>query len=85
DGVVQVSPEVQLHRPGQMQITSPPVIGHGVIVVGSSIDDNQRVQEVSGKVRAFDLFTGKLKWSFDPLASAPAGTLAGAANVWAPM
>lgn len=85
DGVVQVAPEVQLHRPGEMQITSPPVIGRGVIVVGSSIDDNQRVQEVSGKVRAFDLFTGKLKWSFDPLASAPPSTLAGAANVWAPM
>lgn len=85
DGVVQVAPEVQLHRAGEMQITSPPVIGRGVIVVGSSIDDNQRVQEVSGMVRAFDLFTGKLKWSFDPLASAPAGTLAGAANVWAPM
>lgn len=85
DGVVQVAPEVQLHRPGEMQITSPPVIGRGVIVVGSSIDDNQRVQEVSGKVRAFDLFTGKLKWSFDPLASAPPGTIAGAANVWAPM
>lgn len=85
DGVVQVAPEVQLHRPGEMQITSPPVIGRGVIVVGSSIDDNQRVKEVSGMVRAFDLFTGKLKWSFDPLASAPQGTIAGAANVWAPM
>jgi quinoprotein glucose dehydrogenase len=85
DGVVQVAPEVQLHRAREMQITSPPVIGRGVIVVGSSIDDNQRVQEVSGKVRAFDLFTGKLKWSFDPLSSAPPGTVAGAANVWAPM
>ncbi|MDB5454370.1 MAG: Quinoprotein glucose dehydrogenase [Caulobacteraceae bacterium] len=84
-GTVDVGAGVALLRPGQMQITSPPVIARGVIVVGSSLDDNQRVRELSGAVRAYDVRTGALKWSFDPLASAAPGTVAGAANAWAPM
>ncbi|MFI4975367.1 MAG: pyrroloquinoline quinone-dependent dehydrogenase [Caulobacterales bacterium] len=84
-GVVDVGAGVVLHRKGEMQITSPPVVARGVVVVGSSIDDNQRVKEVSGAVRAYDARTGAPKWSWDPLASAPADVVAGAANVWAPM
>ena len=85
DGVVDTAAGVVLNRPGEMQITSPPVVARGVVVVGSSIDDNQRVKEVSGAVRAYDARTGAAKWWFDPLSSAPAGVTAGAANVWAPM
>ncbi|MBX3484013.1 pyrroloquinoline quinone-dependent dehydrogenase [Phenylobacterium sp.] len=84
-GTVDVGQGVLLERKGQMQITSPPVIVNGVIVVGSSIDDNQRVEEVSGVVRAYDARTGAPKWAFDPLANAGPGVKAGAANVWAPM
>lgn len=85
DGVVDISAGVHLFRDGEMQITSPPVVARGVVIVGSSIDDNQRVKEVSGAVRAYDARTGAPKWSWDPLASAPADVVAGAANVWAPM
>jgi quinoprotein glucose dehydrogenase len=85
DGTVDVGAGVRLERKGQMQITSPPVVVGDVIVVGSSIDDNQRVREVSGAVRAYDVRTGDPRWSFDPLTSAAPGTVAGAANVWAPM
>ena len=84
-GTVDVGKGVHLVRDGQMQITSPPVVVRGVVVVGSSIDDNQRVAEVSGAVRAYDAVTGAPKWTFDPLKGAPAGEVAGAANVWAPM
>jgi quinoprotein glucose dehydrogenase len=84
-GVVDVGAGVPLVNPGQMQITSPPVIARGILVVGSSIDDNQRVREISGAVRAYDVRTGEARWAFDPVASAPPGTVAGAANVWAPM
>jgi len=84
-GSVDVAKGVILHRAGEMQITSAPVVARGVVVVGSSIDDNQRVKEVSGAVRAFDARTGAPKWSWDPLASAPKDVVAGAANVWAPM
>ena len=58
-GVVDVAKGVTLFRPGEMQITSPPVVVRGVVVVGSSIDDNQRVKEVSGAVRAYDAVTGQ--------------------------
>ena len=84
-GTVDVGAGVLLERSGQMQITSPPVVVNGVVVVGSSIDDNQRVEEISGVVRAYDARTGAPRWAFDPLANAGPGVKAGAANVWAPM
>jgi quinoprotein glucose dehydrogenase len=85
NGVVDVAAGVHLYRAGEMQITSPPVVARGVVIVGSSIDDNQRVKEVSGAVRAYDARTGAPKWSWDPIASAPSDVVTGAANVWAPM
>jgi quinoprotein glucose dehydrogenase len=85
DGTVDVAQGVVLHWRGAMQITSPPVVGRGVVVVGSSISDNERVKDFSGAVRAFDARTGAPRWSWDPLASAPPNVAAGAANVWAPM
>jgi quinoprotein glucose dehydrogenase len=84
-GSVDVGEGLKFAREGQMQITSPPVVVRETLIVGSSIDDNQRVLELSGVVRAYDVRTGALKWRFDPLASAGPGFKAGAANVWAPM
>lgn len=84
-GTVDVGAGLKLERPGQMQITSPPVVVRGVVVVGSSLDDNQRVHELPGTVRAYDARTGAPKWSFDPLGAAGPDFAAGAANVWAPM
>jgi quinoprotein glucose dehydrogenase len=84
-GITDAMPGAQLERPGGAQITSPPVVADGVVIVGSSVDDNQRVKETSGAVHAFDAVTGQLKWSFDPLAGASPRIVAGAANVWAPM
>ena len=73
----------KLQRPGQMQFSSAPIVSHGVVVVGSSLDDNQRVDELRGTVRAFDAMTGAPKWAFDPVQGA--NMRAGAANVWAPI
>lgn len=84
-GAVDAMPGAELSRPAGAQITSAPVVADGVVVVGSSIDDNQRVHETSGAVHAFDAITGALRWTFDPLANAGPGVAAGAANVWAPM
>lgn len=95
-GTVAVKPEAVLIRKGEMQITSAPVVSRGFVIVGSSIDDNQRVEEVHGTVRAFDAETGQFRWGFDPIARAPSAPnaaswqgaeamKAGAANVWAPM
>ncbi|WP_374343997.1 pyrroloquinoline quinone-dependent dehydrogenase [Phenylobacterium sp.] len=84
-GFVDAIPGVSLSRPGSAQITSPPVVVAGVVITGSSIDDNQRQVETSGAVHAFDPVSGRLKWRFDPLAGARPAVRSGAANVWAPM
>lgn len=72
-----------LEWPGEFQITSAPVIASGVVIVGSSIADNRRVEAPAGTVSAFDARTGVARWNFDPLIHG--GVIAGHANVWAPM
>jgi quinoprotein glucose dehydrogenase len=71
----------KLQRAGQMQFSSAPIVSRSVVVVGSSVDDNQRVEELHGTVHAFDAMTGAPKWSFDPIQ----GQRTGASNVWAPI
>jgi quinoprotein glucose dehydrogenase len=84
-GAVDVGKGVVFERDGQMQITSPPVVVKDTLIVGSSLDDNMRVREVTGAVRAYDARTGAPKWSFDPIASGAPGNVTGAANAWAPL
>jgi quinoprotein glucose dehydrogenase len=47
--------------------TSPPVIVNGIIVVGSAMSDNQQIDGATGEVRAFDVRTGALKWTWHPV------------------
>jgi quinoprotein glucose dehydrogenase len=65
--------------PGEYGVTSAPAVWRNLVVVGSSVADNSRVQMASGEVRAFDAVTGKLVWTFHPLSEdAPEG----GANTW---
>ena len=82
-GEVRIDLGTDLLWPGEFQITSAPAVGRNMVVVGSSIADNQRVAAPAGTVRGFDARTGALRWSFDPLIHD--GITAGHANVWAPM
>jgi quinoprotein glucose dehydrogenase len=70
---------------GRIHTTSAPVVSHGLVIAGSSIDDNQKVDELRGTVHAFDAITGAPRWSFDPLGNQKAPFRGGSANVWAPM
>lgn len=83
DGEVKLDPGMPLEWPGEFQITSAPVISHGVVVVGSAIADNRRVEAPRGAVHGLDARTGAIRWSWDPLKHD--GVTAGHANVWAPM
>jgi quinoprotein glucose dehydrogenase len=83
NGEVAIDIGKDLMWPGEFQITSAPVVSRGVVVVGSSISDNVRIDAPLGTVRAFDAHTGRLRWTFDPLRHD--GIEAGTANVWAPM
>lgn len=78
---------------GEYEITSPPAVVRGLLIVGSTVADNVRAQAPSGVVRAFDARTGALRWAWDPVPRTPRdsgygtwrGTGAhetGAANAW---
>ena len=83
NGEMRIDAGIKLEWPGEFQITSAPVMGRGVAVVGSSISDNRRVDAPLGTVRAYDARTGQPRWTFDPLVHE--GISAGGSNVWAPM
>ena len=69
---------------GGYQVTSPPAIYDDLVIVGSSIADNWRVDTGRGIVRAFDARSGKLRWTWDPIPWAEHTTpRTGAGNAWA--
>ncbi len=69
---------------GGYQVTSPPAIYGDLVIVGSSIADNWRVDTGRGIVRAFDVRTGRLRWTWDPIPWAAKTTpRTGAGNAWA--
>jgi quinoprotein glucose dehydrogenase len=67
-----------VRREGEYEETSPPAVIGDLVVVGSAIADNGRADMPSGEVRAYDVRSGKLVWTFDPMP----GTKTGAANAW---
>jgi quinoprotein glucose dehydrogenase len=85
--------EVEL---GEYEITSPPVVVGDVVVLGSAVGDNRRVEVERGTIRGYDARSGELRWAFDPVPRAPDhpawdawqpehATKTGAANAWAPL
>ena len=74
--------------------TSPPAVVGDLVIVGSSLGDNQRFDYPPGVVRAFDARSGRLVWSWNPIPTDPADSAyaswqgpkahqAGGANAWA--
>ena len=81
---------------GKVQVTSPPVITSSLIITGSAMGDNQRIDYPPGVVRAYDVRTGDLRWSWNPIPKDSLDTAyhtwkgtkvkqTGAANAWAPL
>lgn len=79
---------------GWYHMTSPPAVIDDLVIVGSAIDDNHRVDMARGVVRAYDARTGALRWTWDPLpanltVAVPDGKAqpfrSGAANAWSIM
>jgi len=74
---------VKLRDPGDYQVTSAPVIFKDLVITGSSIGDNRAVTLERGIVRAYDVRTGKLQWSWDPIPWAlKTEPRTGAGNAW---
>jgi quinoprotein glucose dehydrogenase len=94
-GVIDLARDVRPRDRGQYQATSPPAVFENLVIMGSAIGDNRAVELESGVVRAFDVRSGALIWSWDPIPrdrddparadwSETALKRTGAANVWAP-
>lgn len=77
----------------EYEVTSPPAIVNGTIVVGSAVADNNRTDAASGEVRGYDAATGDLRWVWDPVPQdsvdpayetweTPDAHRTGAANAW---
>ena len=94
-GVVKMEVSKPEEIPGEVAALSRPAIVNDVVVVGSSVMDNQRLGSPSGRVLAFDARTGKQVWSFDPMPRTPENPAAktwlgglpvnGGGNVWSGM
>ncbi|MGH9397233.1 MAG: pyrroloquinoline quinone-dependent dehydrogenase [Terriglobia bacterium] len=80
---------------GQYEETSPPAVIGDLVITGSGISDNDKVDMASGVVRAFDARTGALRWSWNPIPpnntnkppklGAKNAWFTGAGNAWAPI
>lgn len=84
NGEIDLTNEVHLRDPGDYQVTSAPAIYKDLVITGSSEGDNRAVTLERGIVRAFDARTGKLRWTWDPIAPWAYQTTprTGAGNAW---
>lgn len=84
DGEVDLANSVKLRDPGDYQVTSAPAIVKDLVITGSAIGDNRAVALERGIVRAFDVRTGNLRWTWDPIAPWAYETTprTGAGNAW---
>ena len=68
---------------GAYEVTSAPTVVGDLVITGSSISDNNAVDMPRGVVRAYDVRTGALRWSWDPIPWAEKQQVrTGAANAW---
>jgi quinoprotein glucose dehydrogenase len=82
-GQIDLTKDVNLRDAGQYQVTSAPAIAGDLVITGSSIGDNRSVELERGIVRAFDVRSGKQRWSWDPIPWASKGSpRTGAGNAW---
>ena len=82
-GSVDLSQGVYFQNIGFYGVTSPPTVVGNVVVIGSTVGDNQQVDIESGLVRGYDAITGTLLWSWEPLPwAAQQKVRTGAGNVW---
>ena len=51
----------------EYEVTSPPAVIGDLVITGSAVADNNRIDAASGEVRAWDVRTGQLRWTWDPV------------------
>jgi quinoprotein glucose dehydrogenase len=82
-GSVDLTQNVEYRRGDDYRVTSPPTVIGDVVVVGSGIADSERVDVELGDVRGFDVRSGKLLWTWEPIPWAKGQKLrTGGGNTW---
>lgn len=66
-GTVDLSESLHIADTKWYEFTSPPTVVGDVIVLGSSVGDNQAIEVPSGAIRGFDARSGKVLWTFEPI------------------
>lgn len=80
---LNVDAATQTEWTGGYQVTSSPAISGDLVITGSSIADNWKVDTGRGVVRAFDIRNGELRWTWDPIPWAKdTKPPTGAGNAW---
>jgi len=92
NGSVDLAADARPTQPGEYLVTSPPAIYRDLAIVGAAIGDNRGVELERGLVRAYDVRSGTLRWSWDPIPARGealalgwdenAAQSTGAANAW---
>lgn len=95
NGQVSLTAGIKTVIKGEYHFTSPPAVVGEVVIVGSAINDNDRVDMPPGVVRGYHARTGALVWAWDPVPRDPADPAratwqngadrTGAGNVWGPI
>ncbi len=79
-GYVDTAGDFDNRGEGWWSITSPPVVFEDLVIVGSALDDSV-ANAKDGILRAFDVRSGELRWSFNPVPEALSDTVGGG-NAW---
>ncbi len=84
DGTVDLTQGVEIADKTLYEFTSPPTVVGDMIVLGSSVADNQNIFVASGAVRGFDAISGRQRWSWEPLpwTANEHPRLSGSGNAW---
>lgn len=69
---------------GRIFNTSPPAIARDTVIVGGAFYDNKHGDALDGLIRGFDVRSGRLKWSWNPIPPHLSKAVGGA-NAWAPL
>ena len=92
-GSVDLAPGARVLNRSEYLVTSPPAIYGDLVITGAAVGDNRAVTLPRGIVRAFDVHSGALRWSFDPIPTDAVqavkhgwqpeqAKITGAANAW---
>ncbi|MGB8478075.1 MAG: pyrroloquinoline quinone-dependent dehydrogenase [Acidobacteriaceae bacterium] len=82
-GSVDLTKSIHLLDKTWYEFTSPPTVVKDVVIIDSSVGDDQGVEMTSGAVRGFDARSGNLLWTWEPLPWAQnQHPRTGAGNAW---